>query len=268
MRMLGGFLIIALSLLLVSAPSFAEDKPAPGPDQENAPAEISSDVHETGWQFELAPYLWGSGVKSKIGVRNLEAESDLSFGDILGLMKLGFMSHAEARKGHWGMFNDVLFVKLGSSTEKRIGEGLKKIDVDVKGDFKQWAIEFGGFYRFGEGKLTFDALAGARYNYMGTNVDFGPLDFGYDKSWIDPFVGGRLGLRLTERQALTFRADVAGFDPGSDFTWNLVGMYRCRVGKNMELGLGYRHMDTEKESGNRSFDSVMSGPVVGIGFRF
>ena len=44
--------------------------------------------------------------------------------------------------------------------------------------------------------------------------------------WIDPLVGGRLGVHFSEHWFLLFMGDVGGFGVGWDLAWSVTGLAR------------------------------------------
>jgi opacity protein-like surface antigen len=125
--------------------------------------------------------------------------------------------------------------------------------------------------------LSFDFLTGGRYVWLelGIDVSGGPLggrDVERDVGWIDPFVGGRLLLTLSQKVSLVVRGDVGGFGVGSDLTWNLVGNVQYHLSHTVSLDVGYRALSIDYEQGSGTdrfrFDVIMHGPVLGAVFRF
>ncbi len=130
----------------------------------------------------------------------------------------------EARKGDWGAFVDGTYANL------TMGGGVGPLSVDV--DFKYALVDFAAFYRVGTWplggasanngqNLSLEVLAGGRYTSMDVELDIstpGPSTV-VDKrqDWVDPIVGGRVLLDLTDDVSLVFRGDIGGFGVGSDF---------------------------------------------------
>ncbi len=85
---------------------------------------------------------------------------------------------------------------------------------------------------------------------------------------MDPFLGGRLLLDLSEKWALSLRGDIGGFDVGSELTWNVTALLGYRLSETMTLGFGYRHLDIDYEDGDLVFDAQFSGPYLGLSIRF
>jgi hypothetical protein len=91
----------------------------------------------------------------------------------------------------------------------------------------------------GRAATAIDLLAGARYWHQELSLKFdltGTLDLNGvvvsrnraiarsgDVDWVDPLVGFRVRQQLAPGQAMVFRADVGGFDAGSQFSWNVLG---------------------------------------------
>lgn len=220
------------------------------------------------WEFEVAPYLWWSGVKSTIEYGDVETSSELSFLDAIEHLKFGGLIHAEATNNRWGFMTDIVYMKLGESTEKRIGDKLKSVNIDVKADLAQSMFELGAFYRFKKDRYAVDLLAGGRYFGFSTDLEVGPVKIDRDKDWVDPFVGSRLNVQLSPKWAFSVRGDVGGFGVGSDLTWNASALFRYRIRENMDLGFGYRYMDVYKSSDDGSYDAQTSGPLLGMSMRF
>ena len=129
--------------------------------------------------------------------------------------------------------------------------------------------------------LSLEALAGARYTYMKSEIDiditpgsFGmlPASVSMKKSvdWIEPLVGGRIKLGLTDRLNLAVRGDVGGFGIGSasQLTWQVLAGLQYRISDSTSVTAGYRHynLDYEKGSGSDKFamDIEIKGPIFGL----
>lgn len=253
--------VAALVGAMVSGPALAED-PAPGR-----------------WTLTIAPYFWAAGIKGDVGVRNVEADVDVSFSDILPNLKFGGMLLAEARKDRFGAFFAPIYVRLGD--ESHAGP----FDIDVTADMS--VIGGGVFYRVaewnldrpGEGrsrKAWIEPLAGVRYTYLRVQIDVnGPLGLNPDadehRDWVDPIVGASAGFELSEHWVLLAEGDIGGFGVGSKFTWNALGLIAYRTslsGIDTQIGAGYRALSWDYDHDNFQWDVVMHGPVVGASFRF
>ncbi|MBI4831467.1 MAG: hypothetical protein HY801_07915, partial [Candidatus Lindowbacteria bacterium] len=220
-------------------------------------------------------------------VKGASSEVDASFSDILDHLDLAVQVHLEARNGKWGLFLDPTYMKLSGDEDVSSARGVFGADVEVTAE--TWLVEFGGFYRVGEWpvgddatrSLVFDVLAGGRYFYLNNEIEIegtGPLGLDVDvdesKDWVDPIVGGRVFLDLSDKFKVGLRADVGGFDVGntSDFAWNVLAALGYDLSENTTLWAGYRHLEVDYDDGSGSdlfvYDVEMSGPIVGMAIRF
>ena len=122
-----------------------------------------------------------------------------------------------------------------------------------------------------------EALVGGRYWNTLVTLDLdtrkGPIvDTSGRKEWIDPFVGARVRLDLSNKFSVSLRGDVGGFDVGSKFTYNAVGLVGYNISQVVSIWLGYRVAGVDYESGSGfdkfKYDVTYYGPITGIVFRF
>ena len=238
---------------------------------------------ESKWEFELIPYLWMSNISGDVTIEGSSSHAKLKFGDIFSDLQFGGQVHLEARKDRWGLFLDTTYLNLKTeewTTDPNVGP----INTDF--GMKEWLLEFGALYQLGRwslGKaegpaLALDALGGGRYWYLSGDLDvyapLVPLSFSSSgsKDWIDPFVGLRLRLNLTKNLLLVLRGDVGGFSVGSQFSWSASAILGYSISRVVSVGLGYRALYVDYESGSGSdkfeYKVTMYGPVVGVGFYF
>ncbi len=151
-------------------------------------------------------------------------------------------------------------------------------------------------------RFTLDLLAGGRYWYLKTELDLkvpvtlsvglppgtplppglGDLelpslttdgidrDIDADSDWVDPVVGARTGIDLTEQLSLSLLGDIGGFDIGSasKFSWKTNALVSWRLSESWLLVAGYQALNVQRERGDADVDLTMHGPVVGLGFQF
>lgn len=164
----------------------------------------------------------------------------------------------------------------------------------------------GGAGADGKKRLDVDAYVGGRlwYNKITTNVDgppiffpsttgivtpigrpnldlgritipadtTGPINIRVVESlwWVDPVVGGRVRMDLSDRYFLRVMGDVGGFNWGdaSKFTWQGWAMIGRRVKKHWTVEAGYRGLGIIREKGGARADIIYQGPVLGGSYRF
>lgn len=87
------------------------------------------------------------------------------------------------------------------------------------------------------------------------------------KSWVDPLVGFRGRLNLTDKLYLAARGDIGGFGVGSELAWNAFGSLGYQWTERLSTELGYRHLSMDYSDGGFIFDADMSGIFLGLTYR-
>ncbi|MEE8514993.1 MAG: hypothetical protein V3S73_09795 [Gammaproteobacteria bacterium] len=250
------------------------------------------------WQFSTSLYAWAVAMDGDVTIRNRTVDVDASFSDVIEASDsiFAFMATADATKGRWGLFFNPAYMKV--SGEK--GAILGPVSASVDATTEIAIIGFGGSYRIAEwpigpGKnrsndnqdqtVWLDAMVGGRYTYLKGEIDLrvtaaslglsGQRVVEKSKSWVDPFIGARVGANMSENWSVQLRGDIGGFGVGSDFTWQTVALvgYRFQMfGHDANVAAGYRalYQDFEDGSGSERFvwDMLLHGPVLGLNVRF
>ncbi|NOX98776.1 MAG: hypothetical protein GXP30_03440 [Verrucomicrobia bacterium] len=195
------------------------------------------------------------------------ADIDMSFSDILKDLDFALMGIAEARKGRFGIFGEVFFIKV-SPGAKTPGPAFSK----VKYDQDLWSLSVGGLFALSQApNHTFDAVVGIRRWDLDNKLKFesGILP-GFDSSrqedWNDVFVG------LKGRKTLNDRWYINGWGYAavggdSDSYWDVFG----GIGYNFNsfsVDVGYRHQEIDFDDDGFKYDVKISGPTVGLIFDF
>ncbi|MBL7645714.1 MAG: hypothetical protein JNK74_05920 [Candidatus Hydrogenedentes bacterium] len=141
-----------------------------------------------------------------------------------------------------------------------------KVGADVV--LKQTMFEIGAIRSFEMNRFGVDALVGARYFRVASDVNVGPLGADITKDWLDPMVGARLRFNLSERWNASLRGDLAGFGTGSELTTNAVAVLTYSISDRYEVGFGYRYMNIELDKDHLDLDMTTYGPVIGMAINF
>jgi len=248
--MLGFTLSVLMLLTIVASPALAQSQSSGGKSPDD-------------WKFTLAPYLMLPWMNGTTAVRGQEVEVDVGPSQIFENLQFGAMGYFEARKGRWAVGVDAVYMALGTDVDRP----------SANVDFNQGAYTFTGQYQLHE---KVDFLFGARWNVLQGKLDFKEPPFTGifkdTKQWVDPIVGLRLKQRLGGRWHFTMEGDIGGFGAGSDFAWQLWPMVGVDVGKRASLGIGYRilSMDYDTGSGDQFFkyDVTTQAIVLGVAFQF
>src|SRR5260370_29056013 len=69
------------------------------------------------WQFTIAAPGWMAGMDGTIGVRGVNADIDIGFDEILQHLDMIFAARAEARKGPFGIYGEVIYIGLSDGAQ-------------------------------------------------------------------------------------------------------------------------------------------------------
>ena len=84
------------------------------PPKETAPPTITQSEP---WQFTIAAPGWMAGMDGTIGVRGVNADIDIGFDEILQHLDMIFAARAEARKGPFGIYGEVIYIGLSDGAQ-------------------------------------------------------------------------------------------------------------------------------------------------------
>src|SRR5690606_26802947 len=124
----------------------------------------------------------------------------------------------EIGHGRLGAFVDVFYADLGIDDETGPA-GLADIDIT----YEQTVVDFGLMYRVGQWQsphatpqrprsTTLDLYAGGRYSNLElTSSPANIADISGRQEWVDPIVGAKLVLPISESWRLLTNADIGGF---------------------------------------------------------
>lgn len=227
------------------------------------------------WEYTLTPYLWLIDADGDVTVSGTSVPFNLDFDDAIDFTNIAAMARFEAWKGNLGYTFDVLYLDL----EKDVTTQVANIEVN----YESVIIEAGVSYLVGEmplaetseNTLSFEAMAGGRFTYFKTQLEFTPgPSRDVNKDWIEPFVGARIKLNTPGKWGFVLRGDVGGFDigSGSELTWNFVAGVDYQLSEATSLQFGYKILDIDYEKGSgtnkHGLDEQLSGPGIAVTFHF
>jgi hypothetical protein len=245
-----GALVVSLALLASTAAVGADEAP--------------------GWTFNVAPYLWLSGVEGTTATVPPAAPADLdvSFGDLLDELDGALMGLAEARNGRLGLFGELFFVSIAADAATP-GPFFSGADYDQD----LWGLSLGGFYRaVNAASGSLDLLGGVRFWKLESELRLDPgrlsrRTVSTDEGWTDPIAGLKGRYLVSPRWYLTGWA-VAAVAGDSDSAWDVFAGVGYVFGEAKSVVVGYRHQSLDFSSGPVLYDVETSGPLLGLSFRF
>jgi hypothetical protein len=227
------------------------------------------------WTVTVAPYLWAASMDGHAAVGGIKADVDVPFSDLLKDLSGGLMLAVDVQKDRFGIGVNGLFARVSSDTD------VGPIEIDTTSDTGQLAIapyynvlewQYGVSSSGRPLRLVVAPEAGFRYTYLRTELEIRRgRTFDSSESWVDPLVGSRIGLDLTDHWTIAGEANVGGFGVGSDLAWNVQGFvgYRTSLfGVPTTLAAGYRALHQDYDHNDFEWDVTMHGPVLGAALRF
>ena len=222
-------------------------------------AQAQESAADDGWQFAIAPYLWGSDISGKTQ-RGLPI--DVPIGDIVDNLESVLMVSFEARKNKWLVLADYIYLDIAASQQV----GPLPISMNLEGTVFQLA----GGYNLYQEDSRLDLIFGARDLDMdlglSTVIMGNPVSQSRSGRNLDAIIGVKGQLNLGKRWYLPYYADVGTGD--SDFTWQATAGISFQAAKWVDLALVYRHLEWDFKSTDALQDINFSGPAFGAIFRF
>lgn len=227
-------------------------------------------AQEGGWSFEISPYAWVPGVETSVDTQFGTLDADASIGDVLSSLEVAAMGLVEARNGRWGLIADLVHADLTERDDTPFGVLFSRARVETELRLASGYVA----YRLHEGeRVKVDAMAGFRAVSADLDVTLtaGALprrQFELGEDWVDPLIGGRVRVNLTDRWFAIALADVGGTGGDSDMTWQVVATVGFTFNERWSVQGGWRQLRVEKEIGGRDVELDLGGPLLGLTIAF
>jgi hypothetical protein len=113
------------------------------------------------WQFTIAAPGWMAGLDGTIGVRGVNADINIDFPEILQHLDMIFAARAEAQKGPFGIYGEVIYIGLSDNAQinRLINNIHEQVDLTLVDGGLSWRL-------FNQPRWSLDFAAGTHY----TNV--------------------------------------------------------------------------------------------------
>jgi hypothetical protein len=181
-----------------------------------------------------------------------------------------------ARRDRFVFSGDVMYVNTTAAKSTRVLPDLFPGGIEVSGELD--TVEFNataqaGYRIVDTSQFTLDALAGGRFWYVSNDLTIhvagiGSISGKEDFNWFDPVVGARAFYNITDRLSVMAQGDIGGFGAGSDLTWSILGTVNYILSDNWSVSAGYKHLAVDYDDDGYVFDVDLSGPVLGVTYRF
>lgn len=221
------------------------------------------------WTFSITPYFWAAGLSGKVSQPRLPViDIDADFNKLLEDLDFGAMLIADARKGRYSVFGDLIYTKIGSQGDTP--RGILATGADVK------TSTFAGLLGVGYSVLEhsphqLDVVGGLRVWSVDTDVTLkGAFLNGRKRSdsatWVDALVGIRGNYNFSSKMYITGWGLVGA--GGAEADWDVGLGLGYNFSKTVSAAVGYRAVGVDYSRGNFKFDAVLQGPMAGLTLRF
>jgi len=244
-----------LLVLLLTTPTWAQDgDAAPKADPLAENSEISSE-----WRFSLRPYFFLSGLSGSVTVEPLTFPINSSFTTIMDRVELGGFLSFKAEKNRWGINADFQYINLygESSAVRETAMDLKNVIGEVDLLFRP------------EVAPTLRFLVGVRaYSIIQNLTVLGHTIPEANTTVVDPIVGAFGSWMVHDRWDFELRGDIGGFGVSSEFTYQMMALFRWSITDTLSIPFGYRVLGYQIRTDEIWMNTRMSGAVLGLDIEF
>jgi len=224
------------------------------------------------WRFQLSPYVWTLGMEARVTPqRNLPTvDVDKSFSDILQNLDGAVFLTGSARQGRFVLLADASWAQITERARRTLVPG---VDLSGKLRTRQTQVMLAaGYTVIDQPHVALDIVAGGRAWWQRAEVEGRLLQFERPvtttESWLDPIFGARVRIDLAPDWSIIGYGDFGGFGVGSRFTWQAAGTINYQLSDAFFVSAGYRHSSVDYRRGGKRLTFDMSGPLVGLTWRF
>src|SRR5437867_6292058 len=110
------------------------------------------------WQFTIASPGWLASMNGTIGIRGVNADIDVPVDEVLQHLDMIFAARAEAQKGPFGIYGEVIYIGLSDNTQINglINNVHEQVDQTLVDGALSWRL-------FNQPRWSLDLAAGTHY---------------------------------------------------------------------------------------------------------
>jgi hypothetical protein len=219
----------------------------------------------SGWEFEVTPYFYATGIKGPVAARGRTLDLDASFAKLFDDLDLQLAGTFEIRKNRFVSLNDVIWIKLSNARTTAGGLydtakiGINLVIIDPEAGYRVVNSRSG----------SLDVLGGARIWSLEANLNttsgrLQGFDVSQRKTWAAPVVGARGRFNLAPMWFLEGKFDIGG-GLGADLTTQVYAGGGYRFSPHVGLIGGYRYLQVDYDDNEGFlFNTKKSGIVLGV----
>ena len=217
---------------------------------------FAADGQQDQWQFGVTVPLWAPQIDGNVTVQGHQTDTHISFDQLKDHLDASFALAVEARKGKFGIFGDVGYMKF--SADGSAAPGVRG-NLELKFLVADAGVSYLLLKQGEEHPFLLEGTLGVRYWYTATDLSLhgpggGTLYSGSStKVLVDPVLGLRGSQYLTQKFHLDFSGDIGGFgisDNQADLDWSAVGALTYDFAKWFSLSAGYKALGVDASHGS------------------
>jgi hypothetical protein len=222
---------------------------------------------DSSWRFAVVPYFWATDETGHVGIGPITTRVDLSFTDILKILKFAAMGYGEVRYKSYVFGVDAIYSNVGSGRTVAILGDTGAFSLGLQETILQPMVG----YQFHRGAWGLEPLLGIRSWHLTTTLDVDrPNGTSHERAggrnWIDATPGARVDWIPHPRVRVLAGGDVGG--GGAKNTWQIYGTVGWDAARWCTLSGGYRSLSVDYDHNNLRLDTNMKGPIITAAFRF
>ncbi|HSN71935.1 MAG TPA: hypothetical protein VLT59_10500 [Steroidobacteraceae bacterium] len=228
------------------------------------------------WRNTLTPYLMTPMIEGDIGLLDRSTSIELPIEDVLDSLEIGGMLRYRGENDSMSLNGEVTYMKLNDSDTVTVGpRGGLSFNVDAENEMLVVHADVAWKFLAAQGGLGFaEIYLGVRYTDLSVDVradypdPIGPRRAEGSDDFVDPVIGMRSDMPLSDRWTIKVQTDVGGFGVGMELTWIAFGALEYRFSDGLAVWFGYQGLGQDfDDAGDRevlSMDVTYHGPVLGL----
>ena len=197
------------------------------------------------WKYDIGLYAWLAGIDGSIGLANQNQAFSASASDLLKNLNFSAGGHFEARNPKLALIFDIFYAGISvDASPVTVGDTTFTPDATVESD--EWILEGAFGYRV---ITNLELMLAVRYFILSDAIKQDGNTLGSaSQQWAAFYLGFRYSKEFAKNWLLAIRGD-AGYG-GEGFAWYFTGTVGYRFSKLFSLGLAYRILNMNYETGS------------------
>jgi hypothetical protein len=226
---------------------------------------------EGAWQIDGTSYLWLQGIHGTVSALGHEIGFKAGPTDLISRSKLGVQELVAAQYKRLTLTGDILWTPIEVDSSNSLLNPPPAILSKAKYNPVIITPEIG--YRVVDNRhIQIDGLTGLRYWRIGADFTIAPAAGGGTLSkpvdWVDPLVGARIKVPVSNRLSATLWADAGGWGTGSQLDYQMVGALSYRLKSKWSLDTGWRYLYSDYSNSLLHSRVAQSGIFLGVTHSF